>query len=95
MSKRLNLEKRMLLEKHLSAGWSCRRIAAALCVAPSTTGMRVRALRRPFIPALHAWRLELSRKDRQTADKDPAAESGWAQESPGTHAGAGAPARGI
>ena len=41
MSKRLNLEKRMLLEKHLSAGWSCRRIAAALCVAPSTIGREV------------------------------------------------------
>ena len=38
MSKRLNLERRELIEEHLSSGWSLRRIAAALCVvAPSVS----------------------------------------------------------
>ena len=36
MSKRLNLERRKLIEEHLSSGWSFRRIAAALCVVASS-----------------------------------------------------------
>ena len=36
MSRRLSLERRKLIEEHLSSGWSFRRIAAALCVVASS-----------------------------------------------------------
>ena len=41
MSKRLNLERRELIEEHLSSGWSLRRIAAALCVVASSVSRAV------------------------------------------------------
>ena len=36
MSKRLNLERRKLIEEHLASQWSLRRIASALCVSGSS-----------------------------------------------------------
>ena len=41
MSKRLNLERRELIEEHLSSGWSFRRIAAALCVVAFSVSREV------------------------------------------------------
>ena len=41
MSKRLNLERRELIEEHLFSGWSFRRIAAALCVVASSVSREV------------------------------------------------------
>ena len=41
MSRRLNLERRKLIEEHLSSGWSLRRIAAALCVVASSVSRAV------------------------------------------------------
>ena len=41
MSKRLNMERRELIEEHLSSGWSFRRIAAALCVVASSVSREV------------------------------------------------------
>ena len=41
MSRRLSLERRKLIEEHLSSGWSFRRIAAALCVVASSVSRAV------------------------------------------------------
>ena len=41
MSKRLNSERRKLIEEHLSSGWCLRRIAAALCVVASGVSREV------------------------------------------------------
>ena len=41
MSKRLNLERRKLIEEHLSSCWCLRRIAAALCVVASGVSREV------------------------------------------------------
>ena len=41
MSRRLNLERRKLIEEHLSSGWSLRRIAAALCVVASSVSREI------------------------------------------------------
>ena len=41
MSKQLNLERRKLIEEHLSSCWCLRRIAAALCVVASGVSREV------------------------------------------------------
>ena len=41
MRKRLNLERRKLIEEHLSSGWCLRRIASALCVVASGVSREV------------------------------------------------------